>query len=242
MGHASPAVRQARAGQRPDGICVVVGTCAKGYGAESPQSETLRPQARLNDQGDLIYTNQGMTDDEGISAPQQYFWEAFPAGAGEDVRTTYLFTYIDANEGRPSLTRAFEDYWTMLKAYQGIDADGPGFDPVRALFAFFPTYRNSPLPSSWDRVLHCGDASGIQSPLSFGGFGALTRHLGRLSTAVGEALTDEEAGDELLTKRALSSINPYMPNLSATWMFQRSMSARVDETKPSKDFVNRLLR
>ena len=33
-----------------------------------------------------------------------------------------------------------------------------------------------------------GDASGIQSPLSFGGFGALTRHLGRLTTAITEAL------------------------------------------------------
>ena len=32
MGHASPAVRQARAGQRPDGICIVVGTCAKVCG------------------------------------------------------------------------------------------------------------------------------------------------------------------------------------------------------------------
>ena len=121
-----------------------------------------------------------------------------------------------------------------MQAYQGIDAEKDGFDPLRALFAFFPTYRNSPLPSSWDRVLHCGDASGIQSPLSFGGFGALTRHLGRLSTAVGEALTTEGAGDTLLSKSSLSSINPYMPNLSATWMFQRSMSARVDETKPPK--------
>jgi len=33
-----------------------------------------------------------------------------------------------------------------------------------------------------------GDASGIQSPLSFGGFGALTRHLHRLQAAVSEAL------------------------------------------------------
>ena len=38
------------------------------------------------------------------------------------------------------------------------------------------------------RVLQVGDASGIQSPLSFGGFGALTRHLSRLTAAVKEAL------------------------------------------------------
>jgi hypothetical protein len=29
--------------------------------------------------------------------------------------------------------------------------------------------------------LQVGDASGIQSPISFGGFGAIIRHLGRLS-------------------------------------------------------------
>lgn len=30
-------------------------------------------------------------------------------------------------------------------------------------------------------LLQIGDASGIQSPISFGGFGAITRHIGRLS-------------------------------------------------------------
>jgi hypothetical protein len=33
-----------------------------------------------------------------------------------------------------------------------------------------------------------GDASGIQSPLSFGGFGAMTRHLRRLTNAVNDAV------------------------------------------------------
>lgn len=46
----------------------------------------------------------------------------------------------------------------------------------------------SPLKPQWDRVLQIGDASGIQSPLSFGGFGAMTRHLARLRQAVLEAL------------------------------------------------------
>jgi flavin-dependent dehydrogenase len=39
----------------------------------------------------------------------------------------------------------------------------------RVLFGFFPTYRQSPLQPAFDRVLQIGDASGIQSPLSFGG-------------------------------------------------------------------------
>ncbi len=35
------------------------------------------------------------------------------------------------------------------------------------------------------RIIQIGDASGLQSPLSFGGFGALTRHLARLTNAFG---------------------------------------------------------
>jgi hypothetical protein len=31
MGHASPIVRQVRFGQKPDGVCLVVGTCARGF-------------------------------------------------------------------------------------------------------------------------------------------------------------------------------------------------------------------
>jgi len=256
MGHASPIVRQVREGQSPDGVCLVVGTCASGFGPSSPQAASLRPQASLNANGDLIYTNEDMSyaaaaeaeARDGDVAPTQYFWEAFPAGGGQDLRTTYMFTYLDARKERPSLTAVFEDYWKRLRIYQGIEPDPavlPGFAPTRALFAFFPTFRDSPLPSSFDRVMHIGDASGIQSPLSFGGFGALTRHLDRISGAVVQAL---EADDEteraagMLGKDKLSLINPYMPNLSVTWMFQRAMSARPHEAAPSSDFVNRLLR
>ena len=58
----------------------------------------------------------------------------------------------------------------------------------RILFAFFPTYRASPLRPPAARVLQIGDASGVQSPLSFGGFGAMTRHLARLTASTHEAL------------------------------------------------------
>ena len=50
---------------------------------------------------------------------------------------------------------------------------------------------------------------------SFGGFGALTRHLGRLTAAVGEAL---EA--DMLGARSLALINGYNPGLSGAWMLQ----------------------
>jgi len=63
-------------------------------------------------------------------------------------------------------------------------------------------------------------ASGIQSPLSFGGFGSLTRHIHRLTDAFSEALQSDS-----LSKRELGLINAYQPSLSATWMFQVSTTA-----------------
>jgi len=84
------------------------------------------------------------------------------------------------------------------------------------------------------RLLAVGDASGIQSPLSFGGFGALTRHLGRISSAAVEALEHD-----LLHKYDLGMINAYAPNLSSR-MFQKAMSVRIGQKVDSK-FVNRLL-
>ena len=222
MGHASPIVRQVRSGKRPDGVCLVVGTCATGFDA--------------NNTSDIICTAapmQAMGDDPGLK--QQCFWEAFPAGSGPRDRTTYLFTYIDADAGRPSLTALLESYWPALEAYQGVRLDS--LDIQRVLFGCFPTYRDSPLrmPAPLDRLLCVGDASGIQSPLSFGGVAALSRHLGRVSRGVAHALL-ADATDA----RSLGMLNPYMPNLSGTWLFQRAMSAPRG-TRPADDFVNTLL-
>merc|ERR1719354_40269 len=90
---------------------------------------------------------------------------------------------------RPDLLTLMEDYWDLLPIYQpSISDPETDLDVKRVLFAFFPTYRDSPLKPAWDRILAVGDASGIQSPLSFGGFGALTRHLGRISNAVCDSL------------------------------------------------------
>ena len=222
MGHASPIVRQVRNGKRPDGICLVVGTCATGFDA--------------NNTSDIICTAapmQRMGDDPGLK--QQCFWEAFPAGSGPRDRTTYLFTYIDADAARPSLTALLESYWPALEAYQGVRLDS--LDIQRVLFGCFPTYRDSPLrmPAPLDRLLCVGDASGIQSPLSFGGVAALSRHLGRVTRGVAHAL---RAG--ATDARSLGQLNPYMPNLSGTWLFQRAMSAPRG-TAPADDFVNTLL-
>lgn len=70
---------------------------------------------------------------------------------------------------------------------------------------------------------------------SFGGFGALTRHLDRISTGISEALEHD-----LLHKDDLGEINAYTPNLSAAWMFQKAMSVRMGQ-KVDPKFVNRLL-
>ncbi|WP_272066054.1 NAD(P)/FAD-dependent oxidoreductase [Oscillatoria sp. CS-180] len=210
MGHFSPLVQQARQGSTPDGVCLVVGTCAEGYTA--------------NDTGDLILS---FTP---VQRQCQYFWEAFPA---RDGRTTYLFTYLDIHPDRIGLEDLFDDYWTLLPDYQQVDLDH--LDIKRALFGFFPCYRESPLQYPWGRVLPVGDSSGSQSPLSFGGFGAMIRHLARLTQGIDEALRQD-----CLNARDLSLLQPYQPNLSVTWLFQESMRVGMDQTL-APDQINRIL-
>ncbi|MBP0028025.1 FAD-binding oxidoreductase [Roseofilum sp. Guam] len=203
MGHFSPISQQARAGAKPDAVCLVVGSVAQGY----PKSDT----------GDLFVS---------FTPPInhcQYFWEAFPA---KDGRTTYLFTYLDAHPDRFSLEFFYEEYLRLLPEYQNISLDKLTFQ--RALFGFFPCYQNSPLKLPFDRILPIGDSSGSQSPLSFGGFGAMIRHLKRLTLGIEEALTLDT-----LKQKDLTLLQPYQPSLSVTWLFQRSMSLKME----SKDFL-----
>lgn len=231
MGNASPISQQQRYGRKPDGVCCVVGSCAGGY------------DKATNLKGDIIYTNSEIQD-KGEEGMLQYFWEAFPVGIGRkgnepgtsDVKTTYMFTYLDADERRPDLLTMMEDYWNLLPIYQpSIKDPEQDLNVERVLFAYFPTYRDSPLKPEWSRLISVGDASGIQSPLSFGGFGALTRHLGRISGSISDALEND-----VLHKDDLQYINPYLPNLSAAWMFQKAMSVRIGQQVDTK-FVNRLL-
>jgi len=218
MGNASPISKQIRGPIEPDGICIVVGTCAKGY---DPKNNTY---------SDIIYTDTPITSM--ASSKQQYFWEAFPAGSGPSDRTTYLFTYMDAKPERPSVSEILDDYWTLLPRYQGVDIENLNF--TRVLYGVFPTYRSSPIKSNLDRIIQVGDASGIQSPLSFGGFGSLTRHIERITGAINEALAPEEdpykefyparkyIQNDLVSSSYLSMINSYQPNLRVCWMFQVS--------------------
>ncbi|MBV5261060.1 FAD-binding oxidoreductase [Synechococcus moorigangaii CMS01] len=210
MGHFSPIALQARQGQKPDGVCLVVGSCAQGFAA--------------NTKGDLIYS---FTP---IRNQCQYFWEAFPA---QDGRTTYLFTYLDAHPQRFDLAFLLEEYLKLLPDYQQIDLATLDFQ--RFLFGFFPSYRRSPLHYPWDRILPIGDSSGIQSPVSFGGFGAMLRHLSRLTNGIEDALQQD-----CCDRQSLAQLQPYQPNLSVTWLFQKAMSVGIQETCPPNQ-INNLL-
>jgi lycopene cyclase CruP len=200
MGHFSPIAKQARGGAQPDAVCMVVGSCAEGF----PENQT----------GDL------MASTTPIEQHCQYFWEAFPAREG---RTTYLFTYLDAHPDRFNLEDLFEEYLRLLPEYQGVDLSD--LTIKRVLFGFFPCYQKSPLQFPWNRCLAVGDSSGSQSPLSFGGFGSMIRHLQRLTAGIHSALYADQ-----LNHSALSLLQPYQPNLSVTWLFQRTMSVGVNQT------------
>ena len=194
------------------------------------------------------------------AARVQYFWQAFPTSSAESAeRSTYMFTYLRPSAEMPSLLEIFEHYWRQLPAYQRIGArgaaeegaaEGAAADPLaglavqRVLFGWFPTYRrNSPLRPRFDRVLSIGDASAIQSPLSFGGFCAMLRHLPRLTRGVDVALATGR-----LRRHDLSCLTPYLPNLGTSWMSVSAMTARpaaggggaLQAAQPSP-IVNRLL-
>ena len=210
MGHFSPIVKQARQGKKPDSVCVVVGSCAEGY--------------NNNETGDLIYSFTPIINQ------CQYFWEAFPA---RDGRTTYMFSYLDAHPQRPSLEFFMDEYLRLLPEYQKIELEQLNFK--RFLFGFFPAYRQSPLHLEFDRILPVGDSSGGQSPVSFGGFGAMVRHLKRLTLGIDEALKVDS-----LTSKDLSLLQPYQPNISVTWLFQKTMSVEINQ-KANPAQINNLM-
>ncbi|KAJ9515524.1 hypothetical protein QJQ45_021660 [Haematococcus lacustris] len=203
MGHYSDIVKQMRGRSKPDGMCLVVGSCAEGFPTQN------------NSFGDLLYTIDNARDDI------QMFWEAFPAEGGA-ARTTYMFAYSDAEPQRPSFEALLDRYFEGLHAYQGISAHDLRFK--RVLFGGFPCWNNGPLQPQWDHIIQVGDASATQSPLSFGGFGAMLRHLTRLTEGLDDAL---RCG--ALSRSELACLHPYQPSLAASWLFQRSMSVGVGQ-------------
>lgn len=206
MGSFSPIVQQARRGRKPDGVCVVVGSCLKGQWPE-------------NESTDIIYSFQPISQERST----QYFWEAFPVGRDNECRTTYMFAYGPCDERRHSLTETLEDYLKTLPAYQGVNVEQ--MMVKRVLFGAFPSYyKTSPTEVTWDRILPVGDAGGLQSPISFGGFGCCMRHLTRITNALDDALQVKD--DSLLKRNQLQNLQWYSPALSVTGLFNRAMSVQ----------------
>jgi lycopene cyclase CruP len=225
MGHYSPIVKQQRHGQPVEGVVLVVGGCMTGL------------QKWDEDYADLLVTLNDSEND------MQYFWEAFPAEGGKS-KTVYMFAYTDAEPSRPSFDQIFNTYLTQLETYQNTTLDSITFK--RILMGGFPCYsKNVPLQPAFDRIIQIGDASAVQSPLSFGGFASLCRHLPRVSRAINHALVANRVKEKDLAK-----IHPYLPNLSVAWLFQRAMSIKVGQQaikdRPggwiSPDHINRLMR
>jgi lycopene cyclase CruP len=87
----------------------------------------------------------------------------------------------------------------------------------------------------WRRILPVGDSSGGQSPVSFGGFGSMVRHLKRLTEGTHEALQCDA-----IERNALAQLQPYQPNIAVTWLFQRAMSVGINQQLPPNQ-INQLL-
>lgn len=224
MGHYSPIVKQMRHGQSAEGMVIVVGGCME---EEAPGDG----DRRANDFADLLVTIDDSQND------MQYFWEAFPAEGGRS-KTVYMFAYADADQGRPAMVDIFDTFLSNLERYQGISLGSIRWK--RVLMGGFPCYsKNVPLKPAFDRVIQAGDASAVQSPLSFGGFASMCRHLPRLQRGIVHALETDR-----LNKNDLALIQPYLPNLAVAWLFQRAMSLKVGQSsKPyiSPDHINRLM-
>ena len=242
MGHFSPVVKQLRGGQKPDSIVLVVGGCITEGVPKFTSSDILA----------------SFTDAE---RDMQYFWETFPAKEGT---TMYMFTYCDADESRDSFETFLESFLQNLPAYCrerleageeiGIKLGGDEMAAAlrdvddfvddlkfsRLLFGAFPSYKKCPLSSPFDRMVLVGDSSAVQSPLSFGGFGAMLRHVGRLEEALHEAL---EGGH--LRAADLKLVQPYMPGLATAWLFQKAMGfepSQMEGGQWTPEHVNRVLK
>lgn len=141
---------------------------------------------------------------------------------------------MDAEKSRPSFDQFMAMYWEKMPKYQNVNLSD--LSVQRILFGLFPTYADAPLPPKWDRIIQIGDASGLQSPLSFGGFTALARHIGRLAGAITDAVESD-----CLDRYKLKFVNPYSPSLSSAWMFQKAMSISPSRRRVDPNFINTLL-
>jgi lycopene cyclase CruP len=176
---------------KPDGICAVVGSYATGY---DQASGTIR---------NVAYS---MKPDKGNFASNkfQYFSETTLGQSHLDNdanmgKVTYMFTYMNSDEERPSLESLLEDYWRMLPMYQSsVGNPETDLDVEKVMFSFFPTYAESTLQPRCNRFLKVGESSGMPTPLSFDKVSTFSRNLHWIVTAVDEAFDKRQFDREFL--------------------------------------------
>lgn len=209
MGSFSPLANQSRGGAKPDSVVLMVGSNATGL----PPCTTA----------DLLYSFTPLNRERGL----QYFWETFPAADGI---TSYMFCYTDPAPGKASLRDMFADYVQHLPQYRGCSSDFEGVRLNRAQFGVVPNWNASPPRPATARLVHVGDSAGNRSALSFAGFGSMSRHLGRLSRGLQEAL---DLG--LTDRNSLQMLQPRSPAISMTAAMQFSMGTRTGQKLDNVD-------
>jgi len=254
LGYGSPVARQQRYGLKPDSICMVFGSCAGGYNPDRNRFAdimyTFNPLQNCGDKGIHQYFWEAFPVGTNLTAPIANERPAYNAFGGQptkapkrvgpqiksDEKTTYMFTYIDADAKRPSLEEMMDDYWKYLPTYQpSISNPEKQLDIKRVVYDYFPAYRDSPMKPQYSRVLSIGESAGTQSPISFGGFRSLSRNIGRISGAVAEAI---EMG--CLHKDDLGYIHEYNPQIGVGWFLRDIMSVSIHK-KVNPQFTNRVL-
>lgn len=149
-----------------DLVCPTVGGVVEGL-TTGAGPDTVDPRV-----GDILATTEGIDDG------RQHVWEAFPGRPGQT--TVYLFYYARAKD-RGSLLSLYARFFTRLPTYKKGTAR-----LVRPTFGLIPGWsRLSPPPRApHRRVVLVGDAAARHSPLTYCGFGATLRSLGRARDAV----------------------------------------------------------
>ena len=103
--------------------------------------------------GDVIYTNMPTQGPDAPIPNVQYFWEAFPSGSGSTDRTTYLFTYIDADPSRhASQIMVIKNclQWPVLACK--CRPEQPAAIPAFSLYASAP--RSDCTVFRWSQIVH----------------------------------------------------------------------------------------
>lgn len=211
MGSASLISQQLNTGKAFDSVCPTVGAVVDGFD----------PQVWDCNYGDVLHSHGD------ISRGRQLIWELFP-GEGTEL-TIYLFHYHQVHPENPgSLLDMYEDFFAILPEYRACDPQQlhwkkPTFGYIPAYFAVGQNSRQG----AGHRLLAIGDASAVQSPLVFTGFGSLVRNLPRLTRLLDLALKHN-----LLSAQELGLINAYQSNIAVTWLFSKGMMVPTGASLP----------